>query len=97
MKSYPEQFDEFERITETMLEIHKRKAADYGANAIGTTGFYGIVVRMSDKVQRLLTLSGKHTDGNKAQVWSETVEDTLLDLASYAIIGVIYLRNKWGK
>jgi len=97
MKSYPEQFEEFERITETMLEIHKRKAADYGANAIGSTGFYGIVVRMSDKVQRLITLSGRTVHDGNAEVWTETIEDTLLDLASYAIIGIIWLRNKWGK
>lgn len=91
MNSYPEQFDEFERITAEMLALHKQKAAAYGANAIGATGFYGIVVRMSDKVQRLITLSGKTVP------LSETVEDTLLDLASYAVIGIIWLRNKWGK
>lgn len=94
---YPEQFSEFERVTAQMLELHKRKAADYGANAIGATGFWGIITRMSDKVQRLITLSGKTLHDGNAAVWTETVEDTLLDLASYAVIGIIYLRDKWGK
>lgn len=96
MNKYPEQFEEFERITTKMLEVHKKKAAAYGADAIGSTGFYGIVVRMSDKVHRALNLS--ESEGYKSSdTWEETIEDTLLDLASYAIIGIIYLRNKWGK
>lgn len=73
--SYPEQYDEFAKVTYEMLHLHKVKAKAYGANAIGATGFYGIVVRMSDKVQRLLTLS------TKTAPLSETIEDTLLDLA----------------
>ena len=97
MNKYPEQFDEFERITAEMLETHKKKSAAYGANAIGSTGFYGIVVRMSDKVQRLLNLSALEDKYKNEATWEESVEDTLLDLASYAIIGVIWLRNKWGK
>ena len=89
--SYPEQYEEFAKVTYEMLHTHKVKSRAYGANAIGATGFYGIVVRMSDKVQRLLTLS------TKTAPLSETIEDTLLDLASYAVIGVVYLRGKWGK
>ena len=50
-----------------------------------------IKLQAKDKVQRLLTLS------TKTAPLSETIEDTLLDLASYAVIGVVYLRGKWGK
>ena len=95
--SYPEQYDEFAKITYEMLNIHKKKAAAYGANAIGATGFFGIVTRMSDKVQRLITLSGRTVHDFNAGEWTESIEDTLLDLASYAVIGVIWLRGKWGK
>ena len=95
--TYPEQYDEFAKITYEMLHLHKKKAAAYGANAIGATGFFGILVRMSDKVQRLLTLSALTEDERKASTWNESMEDTLLDLACYAVIGIIWLRNKWGK
>ena len=95
--SYPEQYEEFAKVTYEMLHTHKAKSRAYGANAIGATGFYGIVVRMSDKVQRLLTLSALTDDERIGATWMESIEDTLLDLASYAVIGVVYLRGKWGK
>ncbi|CAB4158494.1 hypothetical protein UFOVP698_15 [uncultured Caudovirales phage] len=95
--SYPEQYEEFAKVTYEMMNMHKVKATAYGANAIGATGFYGIVVRMSDKVQRLLTLSALTEDERTASTWNESIEDTLLDLASYAVIGVVWLRGKWGK
>jgi hypothetical protein len=28
---------------------------------------------------------------------NESIEDTLLDLASYAVIMIVFLRGKWGK
>jgi hypothetical protein len=47
---------------------------------------------MSDKVHRLLTL----TRSASADPGDESITDTLLDLAVYAVIGVVYLRGKWG-
>jgi hypothetical protein len=83
---------EFSRVLIQMRELYIRKNAAYGNGAIGSTGLYGIAVRMSDKVHRLLTL----TRSASTDPGDESITDTLLDLAVYAVIGVVYLRGKWG-
>lgn len=92
-----EQHAEFARVLDLMTNTYLKKNAAYGSNAINSTGSYGIVVRMSDKVQRLITLSGKTLHDGNAHEYTESYEDTLLDLAVYAVIGIIYERGKWGK
>lgn len=83
---------EFSRVLIQMRELYIRKNAAYGNGAIGSTGLYGIAVRMSDKIHRLLTL----TRSASADTGDESIADTLLDLAVYAVIGVVFLRGKWG-
>jgi hypothetical protein len=51
----------------------------------------GFVVRMSDKLSRIISLT---IDNNKQQVMDERVEDTLLDLANYCILLAGYLKEK---
>jgi hypothetical protein len=46
-------------------------------------------VRLEDKLNRARTLSKK-----EALVNDEKIEDTLLDMANYAILAVIELRNQ---
>ena len=87
-----EQQLEFSRVLLQMRALYLRKNAAYGNGAIGSTGLYGIAVRMSDKVRRLLTLTRRASD----DTGDESITDTLLDLAVYAVIGVVYLRGKWG-
>jgi len=65
------------------------KNADYGNSAFappllcpGLTARQGILVRMSDKIQRLLHLTG----GGHHAVKDESVEDTMLDLAGYIVL-----------
>jgi hypothetical protein len=56
-------------------------------------GITASVVRMSDKMERLKSLTKK-----KTQVKDESVKDTLLDLANYAIMTVMHLnKEKYGK
>ena len=83
---------EFSRVLLEMRALYLRKNAAYGNGAIGSTGLYGVAVRMSDKVHRLLTLTRSGSDGTA----DESITDTLLDLAVYAVIGIIVLRGKWG-
>lgn len=87
-----EQNLEFARILLQMRVLYLQKNAAYGNGAIGSTGLYGIAVRMSDKIHRLLTL----TRSTSTDTGDESITDTLLDLAVYAVIGVVYLRGKWG-
>jgi hypothetical protein len=90
----------FEDILNKMLEIHKAKNADYSADKtlfgnfkeaerIKIPDWKGAFVRLQDKYSRCCNLIA----GNEAQVKEETLEDTLLDLANYAVI-TLYLRKK---
>jgi len=67
-----------------------RKQLDYGPGNIAKFGFAGVLVRMSDKMERLMHLV---TSGQKPQ--NESIEDTLIDIANYALIGLMCLRGKW--
>jgi hypothetical protein len=82
----------FETITKEMVKTYVDKNHDYGNSFDKSMDEFGItaaVVRMSDKMERLKTLS--KTD---AKVADEKIEDTLLDLANYAVMTVMYLRGK---
>ena len=50
----------------------------------------GFLTRMTDKMARITSI----INTGKTNVTDETVEDTLLDLANYAIIFTCYLRHK---
>lgn len=82
----------FEEITTAMLDLYKRKNADYGNSVTKTFDEYGLVsflVRIEDKLNRVATLTKKST--TEQQVKDEKIEDTLLDLANYSIMALIEL------
>lgn len=82
---------QFMDITTNMAKTYVAKNHDYGDsfdNSLDKFGLIASIVRMGDKMNRLETLVTK-----KAQVKDESVEDTLLDLANYSIMTVMWLRN----
>ena len=96
-----EQSVEFEMILDDLFQMHKKKTADYSAWNIKGAGEQGVAVRLWDKTARLMNLMGWDIGTGK---WSqpkepknESIDDTLMDLASYAIIMLILRRGKWGK
>jgi len=74
-------------ISDTLI----KKQLDYGPNAIKRFGMEGIVIRMSDKMERLINL----IELKKDPTVDESIEDTLFDLAGYAIIGLMYLEGNF--
>lgn len=86
----------FEMHAEIMKEMHDlylRKNRDYGDSTHDTYLKFGAsayLVRMYDKLNRLHTLT-KQGEGS-AYVTSESIQDTLMDLANYAILMMIELR-----
>lgn len=67
-----------------------RKNHDYGDSFAQQYAKYGLqsaLIRMDDKMRRLETL----TDGKQAQV-AESIEDTLADLAGYALLALVEAR-----
>ena len=75
----------------TMVQKHQ----DYGplniAHAPGSP-MNGLLVRMHDKMERLQHLYYKRKSNTPNY---ESVEDTLKDLANYAIIGLMVQRGYW--
>jgi hypothetical protein len=71
-----------------------RKHQDYGpyniAHAPGGA-MNGLIIRMHDKLERLQNLYYRKGDTPNY----ETLEDTLQDLANYAIIGLLVQRGQW--
>ncbi len=80
-------------ITDELLDILYKKHQDYGplniAHAPGGA-LNGLRVRMHDKLARL-----NHLVDNGDTPNYETIEDTLVDLANYAIIGLMVQRGQW--
>lgn len=86
-----ENTEKFKEVTKQLLDIYERKNHDYGDSfnqSLDNFGTIASVVRLSDKFNRLVSLTKK----NDPQV-EESIEDTLLDMANYCIMTVMYLRT----
>lgn len=84
--------DCFDEILEEMKEVHRKKNADYGNNfhkRYERWGFLTALLRLSDKMERLENIYEK----GEIEVKDESVEDTLLDLANYAVMTIVELKN----
>jgi len=67
------------------------KHKDYGTQNLMKFGELGILVRCTDKVERLYNL---HKNGGAA-LKSETSRDTWVDLAGYAVQAILMLDGKF--
>jgi hypothetical protein len=74
------------------LELFCKKNADYG-DAFATYGPIGVIVRMGDKINRLVSIN----QNGVTLVDSESVRDTLIDLHNYAAMAVMLLDEKKDK
>lgn len=101
-QKYPEQTKAFREIIEKMYQIYLQKNADYSPMNILGTGIVGICTRIWDKTARILSLlgcnlsTGEYSSERRSDN-DEPIEDNLLDLAVYCIIGLIFRAGKWGK
>lgn len=77
------------KICEELNEIYVNKNHDYG-DSFGETfrklGIISAVTRITDKTNRLQSLCI-----NQQKVSDESIRDTLMDLANYAIMTIIEL------
>ena len=103
-KEYPETAKEFQKIQFEQWSTFCKKQMDYGPSniAMGTAlktkedrrlSLIGLIVRINDKIQRLMNLVVKHN--RDAQ--NEPVMDAFKDLSVYGIIAQIVDNGKWGK
>ena len=89
---------EFLRILKEMADLHKKKSADYGvaddiflnirqSSEWGVEPWVGAMVRAGDKVVRLKAAA------SGSELKNEGVEDSLMDLAAYAMIALALYRE----
>lgn len=87
-------------VLEELRDMHLRKSQDYGAPGdplaniragaefVGVEAWRGTLIRVADKIQRLRTFC------RSGELACESVEDAFMDLASYAIIGLVMFREE---
>ena len=103
-ENYPETEQEFQVILNNMYKMFCKKQFDYGPGniAMGTSfkskeeinmALLGVIVRLNDKINRLVNLGTKHDFKAK----NEPIEDAFLYTAIYAVMALIVKNQKWGK
>ena len=89
-KNQKTEMDKFEGITKKMIDTFKRKNHDYGNSfeqSLDEEGLAGMRIRGGDKWLRFKNLS----KGVTPLVKDESIRDTLLDLANYCIMTIMWL------
>jgi hypothetical protein len=80
----------FKKIVDTMYELYKKKNANYGNSfekLYNDLGPIAGIVPLHNKLDRLTNLiKGGHND-------FESLEDTLTDLANYAVLNIMELQK----
>lgn len=82
-------------ICSGLTDLYTRKNHDYGDSFAKSYQEWGLAmpcIRLDDKLNRLKSLAK-----NQAQVQDESIRDTLLDLANYAIMTVIEMELEKGE
>lgn len=84
--------EKFKDLANTIAETYERKNADYGNSFEKSLDKFGLVaaaVRIGDKINRFENLIDKEN-----LVKDESISDTLLDLATYALMTAMYIETK---
>ena len=98
------QSERFYELLEDMKRTHDAKRHDYAstedvfANFIhceiaGIPAWKGVAVRISDKFSRIMGFARKE----RLEVKDESIKDTLVDMANYALISLILYEEDNGK
>ncbi|WP_260479733.1 nucleotide modification associated domain-containing protein [Listeria booriae] len=89
----PKTFEQqLEAISAELVDLLGRKNRNYGSSFDRQMSEYGLpasLIRMDDKLSRLKALSTNEV----ADEVGESIDDTLLDLAGYALMTLRYLRG----
>lgn len=85
-----------DKIYSELADVLVSKQLDYGPGNINNapgSAMNGILVRMNDKMERLKNLV-YHSDGEPQ---NESIDDSLIDIANYAVIAMMVRRGSWPK
>ena len=88
--------EEIKKLHDECVAICEKKNQDYARSDDAFYNFrefgtQGILVRISDKWARIKTLIAK----GKPEVNDESLDDTLKDLANYALILILFLKSEF--
>ena len=78
--------DQMKTVQTEALDLFIKKNADYG-DAFANYGSVGVIVRLGDKIQRLMSVS----KNGVTLVNTESLRDTLIDLHNYAAMGIMLI------
>jgi hypothetical protein len=78
--------EELSKIQLEAKELFKRKNQDYG-DAFATYGPIGVIVRIGDKIHRLLSIE----KSGITLINDESIRDTLIDLHNYSAMAIMLL------
>jgi maleate cis-trans isomerase len=84
-------YDSMKKLFDAQLRTFVQKNSDYGNSferSLESHGLLASIVRMEDKMNRLSTLAQGDKD---AQIASESLVDTLMDLSNYAAMSACWL------
>lgn len=94
MESTNEQIQRFKSIQEEGLKLYTKKNHDYGDafdKSLDDDGLVVAKIRLKDKIRRFETLLKSDA------LVHESIEDTLLDMANYAIMTISWLQKQKSK
>ena len=80
---------QLEAVQKEGLELFKQKNKDYG-DSFSTYGPIGVIVRLQDKINRLVSIT---TNGINI-VKTESLRDTLIDLHNYTAMAIMLIDEK---
>ena len=77
------------KVQQEAYNLFAIKNEDYG-DAFSNYGPIGVIIRMNDKINRLVSISSNHVK----LVPDETLRDTLIDLHNYSAMAIMLIDNK---
>lgn len=85
--------EQFKKMTAEMAALYEEKNRNYGNSfdkSLDEDGLLVSKIRLGDKYNRFSNLLKQKSKGTS----DESIKDTLIDLANYAIMTVMWLENK---
>ena len=78
----------YRQVTQELLDMFLKKHKDYGKGNILSVRELGIALRISEKIERI-----KHMQANGNKPSNESIEETWIDIANYAVIAILLERG----
>ena len=85
--------EKFKKITAEMANLYEEKNRNYGNSfdkSLDEDGLLVSKIRLGDKFNRFSSLLKQQSNGTN----DESIKDTLIDLANYAIMSIMWMENQ---